>query len=144
VLQLAAALRQGRLQALAEREAQLQKARGEHKQYGAWLVEAHQQQATETARLQALAATLAAQEEQMRALLLQVCGGGCTLSLHEAWQRLQHLQEGCIVHSDAAAACANRTAASCKSLTVLDCVDCPRAYPVTGQWLAACLAVSML
>jgi hypothetical protein len=65
-------LLQRRFQALAEREAQLQKAREEHKQYGAWLVEAHQQQAAETARLQALAATLAAQEEQMRVLVLQV------------------------------------------------------------------------
>jgi hypothetical protein len=62
------------LQSLAERETQLHKAREEHKQYGAWLVEAHQQQAAETARLQALAATLAAQEEQMRMLVLQVGG----------------------------------------------------------------------
>jgi hypothetical protein len=65
---------QRRFQALAEREAQLQKAREEQKQFGAWLVEAHQQQAAETARLQALAATLAAQEEQMRVLVLQVGG----------------------------------------------------------------------
>jgi hypothetical protein len=68
-------LLQRHCQALAEREAQLQKAREEHKQYAAWLVEAHQQQAAETARLQALAATLAGQEERMRALVLQVNHG---------------------------------------------------------------------
>ncbi|WIA18366.1 hypothetical protein OEZ85_009830 [Tetradesmus obliquus] len=62
---------QRRIQALDEREAQLQKVKQEQAQYGAWLVEARQQHAAEYARLQAFAASLDAQEEQFRALVLQ-------------------------------------------------------------------------
>lgn len=102
MLPLAAALLQRRIQALDEREAQLQKVKQEQAQYGAWLVEARQQHAAEYARLQAFAASLDAQEEQFRALVLQV-GGRCYVLA------LASLQDCCSVQSDAAAACASRT-----------------------------------